>query len=105
VRQNYIRAETLTRANAALVAAQNRIPLAHAWGGGDVASADGLRFVMPVRTIHSGPNPTRNGYDALALTMLLNAKPAEVRGFLAGTLASDRAREFTEQVRIAGVPI
>ena len=30
VRQNYIRAETLTRANAALVAAQNRIPLAHA---------------------------------------------------------------------------
>ena len=57
VRQNYVRAETLTRANAALVAAQNRIPLARAWGGGDVASADGLRFVVPVRTIHSGPNP------------------------------------------------
>jgi hypothetical protein len=56
VRQNYIRAETLTRTNAILVAAQNRIPLARAWGGGDVASADGLRFVVPVRTIHSGPN-------------------------------------------------
>ena len=63
VRQNYVRAETLTRANAALVAAQNRIPLAHAWGGGDVASADGLRFVVPVRTIHSGPNPKYYGQE------------------------------------------
>jgi TnpA family transposase len=27
------------------------------WGGGDVASADGMRFVVPVRTIHAGPNP------------------------------------------------
>ena len=57
VRQNYVRAETLTRANAALVVAQTAIPLARAWGGGEVASADGLRFVVPVRTIHSGPNP------------------------------------------------
>jgi TnpA family transposase len=63
VRQNYIRAETLTRANATLVAAQNRIPLARAWGGGDVASADGLRFVVPVRTIHSGPNPRYYGQE------------------------------------------
>ena len=31
--------------------------LARQWGGGDVASADGLRFVVPVRTIHAGPNP------------------------------------------------
>jgi TnpA family transposase len=57
VRQNYLRAETLTQANACLVAAQNGIDLAKRWGGGDVASADGLRFVAPVRTIHAGPNP------------------------------------------------
>jgi TnpA family transposase len=57
VRQNYLRAETLTRANARLVAAQNGIDLARCWGGGDVAAADGLRFVVPVRTIHAGPNP------------------------------------------------
>ena len=57
VRQNYIREETLTHANACLVAAQNGIDLARRWGGGDVASADGLRFVVPVRTIHAGPNP------------------------------------------------
>lgn len=55
--QNYIRDETLTAANAILVAAQNQITLAHAWGGGDVASADGMRFVVPVRTVHAGPNP------------------------------------------------
>jgi hypothetical protein len=40
-----------------LVAAQSRIPFAQVWGGGDVASADGMRFVVPVRTIHAGPNP------------------------------------------------
>src|SRR3546814_13670665 len=31
--------------------------LASVWGGGDVASADGMRFVVPVRSVHSGPNP------------------------------------------------
>lgn len=57
VQQNYIRAETLTRANARLVKAQSDIPLAQEWGGGHVASVDGLRFVVPVRTINAGPNP------------------------------------------------
>jgi len=57
VDQNYVRYETLTAANTLLVAAQSRIRLARAWGGGDVASADGMRLVVPVRTIHAGPNP------------------------------------------------
>jgi len=56
VQQNYIRAETLTRANACLVDTQATIALAHEWGGGEVASADGLRFVVPVRTLNAGPN-------------------------------------------------
>jgi TnpA family transposase len=30
--------------------------LAQVWGGGEVASADGLRFVVPVRTVNAGPN-------------------------------------------------
>lgn len=55
--QHYVRDETLTAANARLVEAQNQIPLAHVWGGGEVASADGMRFVVPVRTVHAGPNP------------------------------------------------
>ena len=36
VDQNYLRDDTLAGANAILVAAQNRVALAHAWGGGDV---------------------------------------------------------------------
>ena len=58
VQQNYIRAETIMHANALLVDAQARILLAQAWGGGDVASADGLRFRVPIRTINAGPSPT-----------------------------------------------
>ena len=57
VQQNYLRAETLLRANARLVEAQSRLPLAQRWGGGEVASADGLRFQVPIRTINAGPNP------------------------------------------------
>ncbi len=56
VQQSYIRPETLIVANAWLVKAQSHIPLAQTWGGGEVASADGLRFVVPVRTINAGPN-------------------------------------------------
>jgi TnpA family transposase len=57
VDQNYLRDETITAANAVLVAAQSRLALAAHWGGGEVASADGMRFVVPVRTVHAGPNP------------------------------------------------
>ncbi len=57
VQQNYLRAETLSRANAMLVDAHAQLPLAKTWGGGEVASADGLRFVVPVRSMNSGPNP------------------------------------------------
>jgi TnpA family transposase len=56
VKQNYIRQETLISANARLVDAQARISLAQTWGGGEVASADGIRFTVPVRTINAGPN-------------------------------------------------
>ncbi len=62
VNQNYLRDDTLVAANAILVAAQNRVALAHAWGGGEVASADGMRFVVPVRTVHAGPNPKYFGF-------------------------------------------
>ncbi len=56
VKQNFIRAETLVRANARLVDYHATLPLAQKWGGGEVASADGLRFVTPIRTINAGPN-------------------------------------------------
>lgn len=55
-RQNYLRAETLVKANARLVDYQSTLLLAQKWGGGEVASADGMRFIAPVRTVHAGPN-------------------------------------------------
>lgn len=56
VKQNYLRSETLARANARLVDYQSTLSLAKKWGGGEVASADGMRFVTPVRTLNAGPN-------------------------------------------------
>ncbi len=56
VKQNYLRAETLVKANAKLVDYQSTLSLARKWGGGEVASADGMRFVTPIRTINAGPN-------------------------------------------------
>lgn len=57
VSQNFIRPDTIAAANARIVAAQNALPIAHVWGSGEVASADGIRFVAPSSAIHAGPNP------------------------------------------------
>ena len=57
VDQNYLRADTIKAANARLIAAQADLELAKLWGGGLVASVDGLRFVVPVATIYAGHNP------------------------------------------------
>lgn len=56
VKQNYLRAETLVKANAKLVDHQSTLSLVRKWGGGEVTSADGMRFVTPIRTINAGPN-------------------------------------------------
>ena len=56
VKQNYLRTETLVKANAKLVDYQSTLPLVKKWGGGEVASADGMRFVAPIRTLNAGPN-------------------------------------------------
>ncbi len=62
VDQYYVRAENHAAANAVLVDAQAQIPITRAWGGGLLASVDGLRFVVPVRTINAGPSPRYFGY-------------------------------------------
>ncbi len=56
VEQNYFRPETIIKANARLVDAQTKIPIVKSWGGGEVASADGIRFVVPVQTLNAGAN-------------------------------------------------
>lgn len=44
------------KANAKLVDYQSTLSLASKWGGGEVASVDGVRFVTPIRNINAGPN-------------------------------------------------
>lgn len=56
IEQNYFRIETLTQANATLVEYNSKLKLAQMWGGGEVASADGLRFITPTKSANSRSN-------------------------------------------------
>jgi TnpA family transposase len=51
------RADPIAAANAALIEARARVPIVQYWGKGLLASVDGLRFVVPVRTINAAPSP------------------------------------------------
>ena len=57
VDQHYLRPENYAGANAVLIDAQAGIDLAQAWGGGLLAAVDGIRFVVPVRSVDARPNP------------------------------------------------
>ena len=118
VNQNYIREETLLAANAKLVSAQNQIALAHAWGGGEVASADGIRFVVPVATVHAGPNPKYFGigrgvtYYNLTSNQFTGLNAITVPGtlrdslvLLAVVLEQQTATPTPRSIRIAGSSI
>lgn len=78
VDQNYLRGDTIAAANALLIEAQSQIPLARCWGGGHLASVDGVRFVVPARTINAAPSPKYYGYKR-GLTWL-NAVNDQVSG-------------------------
>ena len=51
IQQNYLRTDTITTASARLVDAHAALPLTRALGSTEMASADGLRFVVPVRSV------------------------------------------------------
>jgi TnpA family transposase len=57
VEKGYFHGEGIGKASAVLVDSQAEIPITSDWGGGMVASTDGLRFVVPVRSLHSRPSP------------------------------------------------
>lgn len=57
VEQNYFRKETLVQANAIIVEYLSKLTLSKALGNGKIASADGLRHVVPLKTIYAGSNP------------------------------------------------
>ena len=52
VQQNYVRPDTLIAASDRLVNAQTHLTITQYWGGGEVASADGIRFVVPKHALH-----------------------------------------------------
>jgi hypothetical protein len=72
VARHYVRPETLIAANVRIVDYHAALELATRWGGGEVASIDGLRFVVPNRTLHAGFNRRyyhrRRGVTALTTT-------------------------------------
>lgn len=51
------------------------------------------------------PTLNRNGYDAAGIAQQFNAKPSDVRAYLAGVLDHNSSRELTEKLRQAGVPL
>ncbi|GAA4973893.1 Tn3-like element Tn3 family transposase [Yinghuangia aomiensis] len=87
VDQTYLRLATYRAANATLIEHQTAIPLAQAWGGGLVASVDGMRFVVPVPSVYARPNPRYFGRRGGATWLnLLNDQAAGLGGkVVAGT--------------------
>ena len=57
VEKGYFHGEGIGKASAILVDSQAEIPITADWGGGLVASTDGLRFVVPVRSLYSRSSP------------------------------------------------
>ncbi len=51
------------------------------------------------------PKLMRHGYNVRILASQFNAKPAEIRQFLRGAPDAARAREFTDQMLAAGLPL
>ena len=66
----YKRLETISAANARFIACQAEIPIVKHWGGGMVVSVDGLRFVVPVKSLWAGPNPRYFGIRHRGATWL-----------------------------------
>ena len=57
VEKGYFHGEGIAAASARLVDQQAGIDITADWGGGLVASVDGMRFVVPVRSLHARPSP------------------------------------------------
>ncbi len=87
VDQTYLRLATYRAANATLIEHQASIGLAQAWGGGLVASVDGMRFVVPVPSVYARPNPKDFGRRGGATWLnMINDQAAGLGGkVVAGT--------------------
>ena len=66
----YKRPETMSACNGRFIEFQAGIPIVGHWGGGLVVSVDGLRFVVPVKSLWAGPNPRYSGLRHRGATWL-----------------------------------
>ena len=66
----YKRVETMRAFNARLIETQAGIPIVEHWGGGLVVSVDGLRFVVPVKSLWAASNPRYFGLRHRGATWL-----------------------------------
>ncbi|MEV8634204.1 transposase [Streptosporangium sp. NPDC051023] len=90
VDQTYLRLATYKAANATLIDAQAGIGLAQVWGGGLVASVDGMRFVVPTATIHARPNPKYFGRGRGATWLnMLNDQASGLGGMVVASTPRD----------------
>ncbi|MFE6449655.1 transposase [Nocardiopsis dassonvillei] len=70
VNHAYVSTENLRAANAHLIDAQAAIGVTASWGGGLIASADGMRFVIPPQNLHARANPKYFGLRKRGATWL-----------------------------------
>ena len=89
IQQNYLRTDTITNANARLVDAHAALPLTKALGSTELASADGLRFVVPVRSVHAAANPRYFGRGKGVTYINYTSTTPRARGSLPAECASD----------------
>lgn len=57
VNHHYIRVNTLSGANQKIIHAHRKLATSKIWGDGHMASADGIRYVTPQRSLYSRSNP------------------------------------------------
>lgn len=57
VNHHYIRVDTLSGANQKIIHAHRKLTISKIWGDGHMASADGIRYVTPQRSLYSKSNP------------------------------------------------
>jgi type II secretory pathway predicted ATPase ExeA len=108
--------EVLTEDAAILLAARLKTPLQigrhlvrafEAGFGASVKPIDAatIESILSRQIDDLEPQLTRHGYDTRTLAEQFDARPAEIRQLLRGSLDPVRAQELTDEMRAAGLPV
>lgn len=62
VNHHYVRMDTLSTANQKIIDAHRKLSTSLVWGNGHMASADGIRYITPQRSLYSKSNPKYFGH-------------------------------------------